>query len=62
MISPASDTSVATVENGYVTLVGNGSTTINYTVTDGTTTVEKSVTIVVYPGADIRNNQQNVIY
>lgn len=43
----SSDPAVATVENGYVTLVGNGSTTINYTVTDGTTTVEKSVTLVL---------------
>ena len=37
-----SDPSVATVENGYVTYVGNGETTITYTVTDGTTTITKS--------------------
>ena len=43
----SSDPSVATVENGYVTMVGNGSTTITYTVTDGTTTVVKSVTLVL---------------
>lgn len=43
----SSDPSVATVENGYVTLAGNGTTTITYTVTDGTTTVEKSVTLVL---------------
>jgi hypothetical protein len=43
----SSDPSVATVENGYVTMVGNGSTTITYTVTDGTTTVEQSVTLVL---------------
>ncbi len=43
----SSDTSVATVENGYVTMVGNGEATINYTVSDGTTTITKSVTLVL---------------
>ena len=36
---------VATVENGYVTFVSSGETTINYVVTDGTTTVTKSVNL-----------------
>ncbi len=43
----SSNPDVATVENGYVTLVGNGETTITYTVTDGTTTIEKTVTLVL---------------
>ncbi|MBQ4644174.1 MAG: VWA domain-containing protein, partial [Clostridia bacterium] len=42
-----SNSDVATVENGYVTMVGNGETTITYTVTDGTTTIEKTVTLVL---------------
>mgnify|MGYP003413404657 CR=1 FL=1 len=32
-------------KNGYVTYVGNGETTITYTVTDGTSTITKSVTL-----------------
>ena len=43
----SSDPSVATVENGYVTYVGKGETTITYTVTDGTTTITKSVTLAL---------------
>lgn len=43
----SSDPSVATVENGYVTMVGNGETVITYTVTDGTTTITKTVTLVL---------------
>ncbi len=39
--------SVATVENGYVTMVGNGETAITYTVTDGVTTITKTVTLVL---------------
>lgn len=41
----SSNPSAVTVENGYVTLVGKGEATITYTVTDGTTTIEKSVTV-----------------
>ena len=41
----SSNPDVATVENGYVTTVGNGKTVITYTVTDGTTTITKSVTL-----------------
>ncbi len=41
----SSNPSVATVENGYVTYVGRGETEITYTVTDGTTTITKSVTV-----------------
>lgn len=43
----STDPSVATVENGYVTFVSSGETTINYVVTDGTTTITKSVNLLV---------------
>ena len=43
----STDTSVATVENGLVTFAGSGEATINYVVTDGETTVAKSVNILV---------------
>ncbi len=43
----SSDPSVATVENGYVTYVGKGETVITYTVTDGETTITKSVTLAL---------------
>ena len=47
----SSDPSVATVENGYVTYVSSGETTISYVVTDGTTTVAKSVKLILSRGA-----------
>ncbi len=43
----STDTSVATVENGLVTFTGSGEATINYVVTDGETTIAKSVNILV---------------
>ncbi|MBR2954000.1 MAG: metallophosphoesterase [Clostridia bacterium] len=43
----SSNSDVATVENGYVTTVGKGETVITYTVTDGTTTIEQSFTLVL---------------
>ncbi|MBQ7962537.1 MAG: Ig-like domain-containing protein [Clostridia bacterium] len=46
----STDTSVATVENGLVTFTGSGEATINYVVTDGETTVTKSVNILVSRG------------
>ena len=39
----SSDSSVATVDNGLVTFINSGKTEITYTVTDGTTTLTKSV-------------------
>ncbi|MGN0487367.1 MAG: VWA domain-containing protein [Acutalibacteraceae bacterium] len=41
----SSDTSVASVDNGLVTFNGSGDTTITYTVSDGTTTLSKSVNL-----------------
>ena len=38
---------VATVENGYVTYVSSGETTITYVVTDGTTTITKSTNLYI---------------
>lgn len=43
----STNTAVATVENGLVTFTGSGEATINYVVTDGETTIEKSVNILV---------------
>ena len=43
----SSDPSVATVENGLVTFVSSGEATICYTVSDGQTTLEKSVKIFI---------------
>ena len=41
----SSDPAVASVDNGFVTFLGSGDTTITYTVTDGTTTLTKSVNL-----------------
>ena len=46
----SSDTSVATVENGFVTFTGSGEATISYVVSDGETTVKKQVTVIVSRG------------
>lgn len=43
----STNTAVATVENGLVTFTGSGEATINYVVTDGETTIAKSVNILV---------------
>ena len=41
----SSDPAVASVDNGLVTFLGSGDTTITYTVLDGTTTLTKSVNL-----------------
>ena len=41
----SSDPAVASVDNGLVTFLGSGDTTITYTVSDGTTTLTKSVNL-----------------
>lgn len=41
----SSDPAVASVDNGLVTFLGSGDTTITYTVSDGTTTLSKSVNL-----------------
>lgn len=43
----SSDPSVATVENGLVTFVSSGETTISYAVSDGTDTLVKTVTVFI---------------
>ncbi len=46
----SSDPSVATVENGIVNVAGEGTTDIIYTVSDGTTSLTKTVTLVLNEG------------
>ncbi len=46
----SSEPSVATVENGIVSVAGEGTTDITYTVSDGTTTLTKTVTLVLNEG------------
>ena len=41
----SSDPAVASVDNGFVTFLGSGDTTITYTVSDGTKTLSKSVNL-----------------
>ena len=52
LVLTSADESVASVANGMVTGVGEGETTISYTLTDGETVYEGSFNVTVLQGAD----------